>query len=63
MTPFPELHLHERQRRGGAPEEYAKDINLDLYAYEWEAGKAYGVIIVDFGPRRSPKKIYGTNFQ
>lgn len=47
----------------GHPKEYAKDINLDLYAYEWEAGKAYGVIIVDFGPKKIAEKIYGTNFQ
>ena len=43
--------------------EYAKDINLDLYAYEWEAGKAYGVVIVDFGPKKIAEKIYGTTFQ
>lgn len=47
----------------GHPKEYAKDINLDLYAYEWEAGKAYGVVIVDFGPKKIAEKIYGTNFQ
>ena len=47
----------------GFPKEYAKDINLDLYAYEWEAGKAYGVVIVDFGPKKIAEKIYGTNFQ
>lgn len=47
----------------GPPKEYAKDINLDLYAYEWEAGKAYGVVIVDFGPKKIAEKIYGTNFQ
>ena len=46
----------------GHPKEYAKDINLDLYAYEWEAGKAYGVVIVDFGPKKIAEKIYGTNF-
>ena len=47
----------------GHPKEYAKDINLDLYAYEWEAGKAYGIVIVDFGPKKIAEKIYGTNFQ
>lgn len=47
----------------GHPKEYAKDINLDLYAYEWAAGKAYGVVIVDFGPKKIAEKIYGTNFQ
>ena len=47
----------------GHPKGYAKDINLDLYAYEWEAGKAYGVVIVDFGPKKIAEKIYGTNFQ
>lgn len=47
----------------GHPKEYAKNINLDLYAYEWEAGKAYGVVIVDFGPKKIAEKIYGTNFQ
>lgn len=47
----------------GHPKEYAKDINLDLYAYEWEAVKAYGVVIVDFGPKKIAEKIYGTNFQ
>lgn len=47
----------------GHPKEYAKDINLDLYAYAWEAGKAYGVVIVDFGPKKIAEKIYGTNFQ
>lgn len=47
----------------GHPKEYAKDINLDLYTYEWEAGKAYGVVIVDFGPKKIAEKIYGTNFQ
>ncbi len=47
----------------GHPKEYAKDINLDLYAYEWEAGKAYGVVIVDFGPKKIAEKIYGMNFQ
>lgn len=47
----------------GHPKEYAKDINLDLYAYEWVAGKAYGVVIVDFGPKKIAEKIYGTNFQ
>lgn len=47
----------------GHPKEYAKDINLDLYAYAWETGKAYGVVIVDFGPKKIAEKIYGTNFQ
>lgn len=47
----------------GHPKGYAKDINLDLYGYEWEAGKAYGVVIVDFGPKKIAEKIYGTNFQ
>ena len=47
----------------GHPKGYAKDINLDLYASEWEAGKAYGVVIVDFGPKKIAEKIYGTNFQ
>ena len=40
----------------GHPKEYAKDINLDLYAYEWEAGKAYGVVIVDFGPKKIARR-------
>ena len=40
----------------GHPKEYAKDINLDLYAYEWEAGKAYGVVIVDFGPEEDRRE-------
>lgn len=47
----------------GHPKEYAKDINLDLYDYAWETGKAYGVVIVDFGPKKIAEKIYGTNFQ
>ncbi|MFR6426165.1 MAG: phosphatidylinositol-specific phospholipase C domain-containing protein [Oscillospiraceae bacterium] len=64
MTRFPELHVHERQRReSGTRRNTPSDINLDLYAYEWEAGTAYGVVIVDFGPKKIAEKIYGTNFQ
>lgn len=43
--------------------EYAKRINLDLYDYDWQAGTAYGVVIVDFAPKKIAEKIYQTNFQ
>jgi len=47
----------------GHPKEYAKRINLDLYDYDWQAGTAYGVVIVDFAPKKIAEKIYQTNFQ
>lgn len=47
----------------GHPKEYAKHINLDLYDYDWQAGTAYGVVIVDFAPKKIAEKIYQTNFQ
>lgn len=47
----------------GCPKEYAKSINLDLYDYDWQAGTAYGIVIVDFGPKKIAEKIYQTNFQ
>lgn len=47
----------------GFPKEYAKHINLDLYDYDWQAGTAYGIVIVDFAPKKIAEKIYQTNFQ
>lgn len=47
----------------GHPKEYAKHINLDLYDYDWQAGTAYGIVIVDFAPKKIAEKIYQTNFQ
>ena len=34
-----------------------------LYDYDWQAGTAYGVVIVDFAPKKIAEKIYQTNFQ
>ena len=47
----------------GHPKEYAKHINLDLYDYDWQAGTAYGIVIVDFAPKKIAEKIFQTNFQ
>ena len=47
----------------GHPKEYAKHINLDLYDSDWQAGTAYGIVIVYFAPKKIAEKIYQTNFQ
>ena len=45
----------------GHPKKYAKKINAYLSDYDWEAGNAYGIVIVDFADRNLAEKIYGTN--
>lgn len=40
----------------GHPKEYAKHINLDLYDYDWQAGTAYGIVIVDFAPKKLQRR-------
>ena len=40
--------------------------HLDVYKrqdYDWQAGTAYGVVIVDFAPKKIAEQISQTNFQ